>query len=158
MIDLSALSQFLYHANMPHATGAANTHSETDGSRTITFSEGNFSMHDNFFGGEPYGGRMVISYQHAPVWMMVYYGQFTATDFVPNAVYGFLREALQHGPEEKPFRGPDSYRKDTFEYRNEVTGDISSYSGKEVILQNGTQIYWATYLSGLVDQRAQESM
>lgn len=31
-------------------------------------------MNDNFFGGEPYGGREVVFYEEKPVWMMVYYG------------------------------------------------------------------------------------
>lgn len=143
---------------MPHATGTANTSKEADGSRTITFSEGDLSMHDNFFGGEPYGGRIIIHHKNTPVWMMVYYGQVTANEFTPDVVYGFLREALQHAPEDKPYRGPDSYKKDKLEYRNEIEGDADNYSGKEIILENGKQIYWAIYLGGLVDQRAQESM
>jgi len=157
-INLTALRQFLYRANMPHATGTANTRKEDDGSRTITYAEGDWAMHDNFFGGEPYGGRMVIFYKDAPVWITVYYGQVTAAEFNPDTVYGFLREALQHAPKDKPYRGPASYKKGSLEYRNKVAGDVDSYAGKEVILQNGHQIYWATYTGGLVDQRAQESM
>ena len=157
-VDLKSLKQFLLKANMPHASGESNVSKESDGSRSITFEDGDFSMHDNFFGGEPYGGRMVISHKNKPVWMMVYYGQVVAIDFEPDKVYGFLREALQHPPEGKPYRGPDSFRKHDMEYRNEVDGDADNYAGKEQILQKGEQIYWAVYHGGLIDQRAQGEM
>ncbi len=154
-VDLQALKHFLRQANMPHATGSSNITKESDGSRTITFNDGDWRMHDNFFGGEPYGGRMVIFYKDKPVWMMVYYGQVTAGTFEPEKLYGFLREALQHASEDKPYRGPEVYRRDTFAYRNKVKGEADSYSGKEEILENGKQIYWAVYHGGLIDQRAQ---
>lgn len=143
---------------MPHATGSSNVIKESDSSRTITFKDGDWRMHDNFFGGEPYGGRMVVFYQNKPVWMMVYYGQVTAKSFEPDELYGFLREALQHAPTDKPYRGPDVYLKGAFEYRNNVKGEVGNYAGKEEILQNGQQIYWAVYQGGLVDQRAQGEM
>lgn len=157
-LDLQTLKKFLRKANMPHATGNSKVTKEPDGSRTITFEDGDWGMHDNFFGGEPYGGRMVIFYQNKPVWMMVYYGQITAGDFKPDEVYGFLREALQHPPEHTPYRGPDSYKKDNLEYRNELEGDADNYAGKEEILKNGEPLYWAVYHGGLIDQRAQGEM
>jgi hypothetical protein len=60
MIDLDALKQFLSKANAPHAFGTAQMEREDDRSRTITFCNGQWSMNDNFFGGEPYGGRQVV--------------------------------------------------------------------------------------------------
>lgn len=157
-LNLKALKQFLRQANMPHATDNSNVTKEPDGSRSITFEDGDWQMHDNFFGGEPYGGRMVVLYKNKPVWMMVYYGQVTAPKFKPDELYGFLREALQHPPEDRPYRGPENYKKSDLEYRNQVNGDADNYAGKEEILQNGEQIYWAVYHGGLIDQRAQGEM
>ncbi len=33
-----------------------------------------WAFHDNYFGGEPYGGRSVAFHQGKPVWIAVYYG------------------------------------------------------------------------------------
>jgi hypothetical protein len=56
MFSLISLQKFLNKADKPHADGTAEIRREADGSRTITFRDGMWSMHDNFFGGEFYGG------------------------------------------------------------------------------------------------------
>ena len=74
MADIDELKDFLTKANMPHADGSADMTKESDGSRTIVFADSDWSMNDNFYGGEPYGGRQVVFYKAQPVWMCVYYG------------------------------------------------------------------------------------
>jgi hypothetical protein len=157
-LDLVALKSFLLRSNQPHATGTAQPLNEKDGSRTIVFTDGDWAMHDNFFGGEPYGGRQVISYQGKAVWMMVYYGRVESSNFVPETLYGFLREALQHGTIDQPYRGPNAYTKDKLDYQNEVTGSIESFAGQEQIFDQGERLYWAKYMGGLVDQRFSGSL
>lgn len=152
-MDTNDLRSFLLAASLPHATGTSNAKSMPDSSTTITFEQGDYSFHDNFYGGEPYGGRAVIYYKQKPVWIMVYYGQVHDTELNMDAVYTFLRLALQHAPPDKPFRGPDNFVRGSLQYKNEVHGDIETYSGKEVILENGQEIYWTTYQGGLIDQR-----
>jgi hypothetical protein len=152
------LKKFLLKANMPHAAGTANMRNESNGSRTILFEDGDWSMEDNFYGGEPYGGQQVVFYKGKPYWICVYYGQVSDTSLTPDEVYGFLREALQYPPEDRPFRGPDSYKKGNLEYKNSLEGEANNYSGKEVILENEKEIYWAKYMGGLVDQRFQDSL
>ncbi|MBU0969861.1 MAG: hypothetical protein KKC20_04405 [Proteobacteria bacterium] len=39
---------------------------ENDGSNSIMFEKGLWRSHDNFLGGEPYGGRVVIFYENKP--------------------------------------------------------------------------------------------
>lgn len=158
MMKLQELKAFLVKANMPHANGTANIKKEKNGSRTITFEDGKWSMEDNFFGGEPYGGQQVVFYESKPYWICVYYGQVHDTSDDIDYVYDFLREALQYPEEGKPYRGPACYKKGKLEYQNKLEGVADNYSGKEVILENGKQIYWAKYMGGLVDQRAQDSM
>jgi hypothetical protein len=153
-MNTADLTTFLHRASMPHAFGNPNATSMPDGSTTITFAQGDWTFHDNFFGGQPYGGRAVIHYQQKPVWVMVYYGQIHDTSLAPGAIYDFLRLALQHAPAKKPYRGPDNFAKGDLEYRNSVEGSMSNYSGREIILQNGAEIFWTTYLGGLVDQDA----
>lgn len=154
-IDLEELKAFLMRANMPHADGTAATVKEADGSRTIEYAEDDYRMHDNFFGGEPYGGRLVIFYKGQPVFMEVYYGK---TSKPADEVYAFLREALQHPDEENPYRGPAEYKKGNLTYKSTNTGDIADHTVNEWIYDGDEEIYSAIIIGGLVDQNAQGAM
>lgn len=153
MIDLNELKRFLMKANMSHADGSAAMKKESDGSRTITFKDGDWSMDDNFFGGEPYGGRQVVFYKDQPAWMCAYYGWVSKDRKSADDVYDFLREALQYPPKDMPLRGAASYKKNSFEYQHRAEGDIDNFTSNEVILKGDKQIYWAKFIGGLVDQR-----
>lgn len=154
-INLEKLKTFLMRANMPHAIGAAKITKEADDSRTIEYSEGEYRMHDNFFGGEPYGGRLVIFYKDQPVFLEVYYGK---TSRPADEVYDFLREALQHPAKDKPYRGPTQYKKGNFTYKSTVKGSIADHTVKEYIYDGETEIYSAIVIGGLVDQNARGAM
>jgi hypothetical protein len=154
-VNLEELKKFIMKANMPHATGAAETVKEADSSRTIEYSDGDYRMHDNFFGGEPYGGRLVVFYKGEPLLIEVYYGQ---TSRPADDVYNFLREALQHPDENNPFRGPEEYKKDTLTYKSTTKGDVANHTVKEYIYDGDEEIYWAVVIGGLVDQNAKGSM
>lgn len=154
-VNLDELKKFLMRANMPHATGTAKTVKEADGSRTIEYSEGDYRMHDNFFGGEPYGGRLVVFYKDQPLFLEVYYGRTTRP---ADPVYDFLREALQHPGEDNPFRGPAEYKKDNLTYKSTTEGDVANHTVKEYIYDGDEEIYWAVVIGGLVDQNARGAM
>ena len=109
-------------------------------------------MHDNFFGGEPYGGRIVVLNYGKVEWMMVYYG-WVEEGVNPDIVYGILREALMQMPEEHHYRGPEEFKKGNLTYRNKWEGEVDRYLGEEVILQEEKTVYKANYLGGLVDKR-----
>lgn len=156
-MDLEKLKSFLINANQAgYASGDEKKQvKETDGSTTITFGKDDFSMHDNYFGGEPYGGREVVSYKGKAVWMMVYYGWVESSVVDIGSVYTILQGALRNMPEEAPFRGPSIFKEGEYEYRNSWKGEVSSFSGVEEIYQGEKQIYKATYIGGLVDQRVE---
>ena len=123
-----------------------------DGSKTILIEDGDWKIHDNFFGGEPYGGREVISYKGKPVWIMVYYGN---VDEVVNTrdIYPFLRKALALQPEEFPVRGPKELTERDFKYENNWEGDLDEFKGSEKILKDGREVYKASYIGGFIDIR-----
>ena len=154
-IDLDELKAFLLNANMPHATGTATTTKEADGSRTIEFNDGEYRMHDNFFGGEPYGGRLVVFYENKPLFIEVYYGQ---TSKPAEEVYTFLREALQHPDPQNPYRGPAEYTKNSLTYKSVTKGTVANHTVEEFIFDSGKEIYSAVIIGGLVDQHAQGAM
>ncbi|MBI2442288.1 MAG: hypothetical protein HYV40_00075 [Candidatus Levybacteria bacterium] len=154
-MNKKALFKFLIKANEHgYASGEATpSKREKDGSTTILFFSGEWSMHDNFFGGEPYGGRLVVFHKKKPHWIMVYYGNVSQRADNIAEVYAFLQHALNRMPHDAPFRGPKRFSERDFVYKNKWTGDLERYSGEEVILHKKKEIYRAWYMGGLVDQR-----
>jgi hypothetical protein len=124
---------------------------QSDGSTTIRFEKGSFKYHDNYFGGEPYGGREVIFLDGKPLWMMVYYG-FVFPGITNKEVYAFLMESLSNATPDMPYRGPMLFEKPGWRYENDLNGGAEKFSGIERIFKDGECVYEASYLGGLVDQ------
>ena len=151
----SALQQFILDAS--RATYASGDESlkqkQVDGSTTIEFKKGEYTFHDNYFGGEPYGGREVIFFKGQAIWMMVYYGLvYPNTGLQNKEVYSFLIAALSASTLEMPYRGPASLVQGDWQYTNELQGDVANFSGVEKIFKNGICVYEASYRGGLVNQ------
>lgn len=131
---------------------AGNQTKEPDGSYSTRFEEGSLKFHDNWFGGEPFGGREIVFDNSEPYWMMVYYGEeFNESEpAIPT-----LQKALAAMPDDFPVRGPKVLEDGDLRYENEWEGDIEKFSGKERVLKMSIQkvIYEAMYMGGLVDQR-----
>lgn len=153
-MNKETLRQFLIDSNKAGYAGGEEKKwvKEPDSSTTIPFEKGAWRSHDNFFGGEPYGGRTIVFYEGKPYWMMVYYG-WVEEGVKTNSVYGVLRNALKQMPEDYPFRGPREYKEGEFTYVNNWDGEVDRFSGEEKITQGDKLIYKANYLGGLVDQR-----
>lgn len=146
------LKKFIFEANRStYASGDENIwKKQPDGSTTIEYENDLYKYHDNFFGGEPYGGREVIFFENKPVWMMVYYG--LVYDGVNKEVYGFLTESLSNTTVDMPYRGPIEYKKDEWRYENKLVGGVEKFSGTEKIFKNEKCIYEASYIGGLVNK------
>jgi len=125
---------------------------ESDGSTTIPFEKGPWKPYDNFFGGEPYGGRTVVFYEGKPYWIMVYYG-WVAEGVENGPVYEILRKALAKMPEDHPYRGPKEFKDGEYIYSNSWEGEIDRFEGEETILKGQELVYKANYIGGLVDQK-----
>ncbi|MCF7835420.1 DUF5680 domain-containing protein [Candidatus Gracilibacteria bacterium] len=155
MLDKDRLCEFLVEAKKStYAAGDSRSEKiEKDFSKTLIFRDGNRKYHDNYFGGEPYGGREVVFFKGQPVYIMTYYGAVNEDISDLKMIYTFLQESLKLIPLDKPFRGPREYKKDSLAYINDFVGEINNFSGEEKILENGKEIYRAKYMGGLVDQR-----
>lgn len=153
-MNVSSLKSFLLDSNKTgYAKGKESAWiKEENGSTTIVFEKGSWKSHDNFFGGEPYGGRMVVFYKDKPVWIMVYYGWVTDQEN-PDPVYKTLRSALKRMPIDHPFRGPSEYIEEGRKYTNLWEGDVERFSGEEKIRRGVKLLYKANYRGGLVDVR-----
>jgi hypothetical protein len=158
-MNVDELRSFLLEANKAgyaNESGSNDWVKEKDHSTTIKFSSGDFRMHDNFFGGEPFGGRMVVFYKNQASWMMVYYGLVDSSYKNFEEVYPILQSALSQPPKDLPLRGPKEFEKGEFRYENTWKGNLEEYSGYERIFKNGEEIYKAQYSGGLVDVRKED--
>lgn len=154
-MDKKALKKFLIETKKA-GYGVGNSKAwikEKDGSTTIPFELGDWRMHDNFFGGEPWGGREVVFFKEKPVWIMVMYGAVDSSINNFEEVYGFLQKSLRNQPKDLPLRGPKLFQEEDFVYKNKTIGNLENFIGEEVILKNNKQIYKMNYSGGLVDQR-----
>lgn len=154
-MNTETLRQFLIDSNRAGYAGGEEKEwtKEADGSTTISYERDGWRLHDNFFGGEPYGGRTVVLHEARPVWMMVYYG-WVAESADASLVYSVLRKALMQAPEAHPFRGPAEWRDGAFLYTNAWRGEVERFAGDEHIALGEQQIYSASYAGGLVARRS----
>jgi hypothetical protein len=152
-INTEGLKDFILQAS--RATYASGDESikekQPDGSTTIRFANGEYKFHDNYFGGEPYGGREVIFLNDKPIWMMVYYG-FVHPDVEAKSIYGFLAKSLSNSKVEMPYRGPKLFQEGNLKYQNDLVGDTENFSGTEKIFRDDVCVYEASYIGGFVDQ------
>ncbi len=148
------LKEFLFASNKAGYAGGESKKwiKERDGSTTIPFEKDDWKSHDNFFGGEPYGGRTVVFHEGKPVWIMIYYG-LVVEEADTNQVYKILRQALIKMPNDYPYRGPKKYKNDKYTYINNWQGEIDRFCGEEKIFQGKKLIYKANYMGGWVDSR-----
>ena len=158
VVNKRQLLKFIAEAHKAgYAAGeAANKVKEQDGSTTLTYGKGSWKYHDNYFGGEPFGGREVAFFENKPVWMMVYWGRVNESVKDFEAVYTFLRKALKLVPEEAPYRGPKEFTDGQFKYTNAWKGSVGGFSGKESIYQNQEKVYETRYIGGFVDLRKED--
>jgi hypothetical protein len=155
MLDIQQLRQFLVKAKKAtYAAGdAAIKTAEPDKSTTLIFEDGDFKYHDNYFGGEPFGGREVVFLHNKPVYIMTYYGWVDDSVTDSKEVYSVLQKALSLIPEDHPYRGPQEYRDGNLVYKNSSSGEIDRFSGHETICNAEWEtLYEAKYIGGFVDR------
>lgn len=146
---VDGLLQFLIKAKKEFASGA-EVIKEEDGSFSLKVEDGDFKFHDNWKGGEPFGGSETVWYKGKPIWMMVYFGE----DMTGNeGAIPTLRKALSQMPEDFPARGPRVLVDGEYKYENNWFGEIGKFDGKESIYQKGNKVYYASYHGGFIDQR-----
>lgn len=147
------LLNFIHEAS--HNTYASEDESlrkkQEDGSTTIEYTSDDWHYNDNYFGGEPYGGREVVFYKGKAIWMMVYYG-WVEKGASTKEVYPMLAEALRKSSPDLPYRGPKEYVNGDLKYVNTVDGTVENFIGEEFILKNEAIIFQTSYCGGLIDK------
>ena len=152
-MDIQKLKEFILEASRnTYASEDVNIRvKQEDNSTTIIYEKDDWKYHDNYFGGEPYGGREVVFYKGKPVWMMVYYG-WVVEGNNPNDVYGILTKALRNSNIDMPYRGPKELIEGESKYVNELKGNVNNFYGEEKIYKGDVLLYVAKYMGGLIDK------
>ncbi len=152
--SLAQLKEFLYEFNQHGyaAAGQNNRASEADGSTSIRWEAEPWKGHDNFFGGDPFGGRLVVHLHGRPFWMMVYHGKVRA-DRNQDQIFAALRECLKQMSRDWPLRDPREWRTGSYVYRCNNEGEIDAFFLEESVEEGGVLAYRGRFVGGLVDQR-----
>jgi len=117
-MDIKQLSKFLVKAkiNTYASSGEGGEKILPDGGKEFKFKERKFKYRDRYFGFNPFIGEEIVWQNEKIVWGMNYYGEIITKIFSAKDIYYFLQEALKRASEDKPFRGPDNFKKADFEY------------------------------------------
>lgn len=144
------LEQFLVKAKVSGYAGGGEERVLADGCKELTFREGKFTYRDRYFGSNPFIGEEVVWEDDRVTWAMNYYG-VVLNEVVPaNQTYAFLQKAMSQVAEDRPFRGPSSFKEADYEYLDESQGTIERFTGIEKIFYRGREIYRLTYHGGRV--------
>ncbi len=153
--DVQRLTKFLVVAkiqnNLPAMKEAIP---QRPGFREFEFIQGDFNYRDSQTGFYKLAGQEVVRFREKPFWVMSYQGRMAdkyegSLEFTGKTIV-FLKEALTKIQLQKPMRGPDNYRKDDFEYRNSVEGNVARFRGTDRVLYKGEEVFTGDYTGGLI--------
>ncbi len=117
------------------------------GSKDLPYKEGEFSYMDSYFGDLNFIGQEIVWYKEKPIWGMNYYGNtYDPIDGFPK----FLFECLKHVTTQAPYRGPEQFQDDKFEYNCSWQGDINNVKGEELIKYDNKVIYQLSFHGGVI--------
>lgn len=146
------LEQFLVKAKVnAYASGGEGGQALlADGCQELAYEEGGFSYRDRYLGWNPFIGEEVVWHKGQIVWAMNYYGIVSDPIVPADQVYQFLQQAMSQVKEDRPFRGPRSFKAQDLEYVDESQGTVERFTGVERILHKGREIYRLDYHGGSV--------
>lgn len=127
-----------------YAGKGAESASSRPASHDLEYSEGTLTYIDTYLGGEKFAGEEALWRDGKPFWAMNYVGRVTGEGFSGD----LLKAALMNVPADKPFRGPAHYEDGGYVYECEVSGDVHWFSGREMIMLDGVQIYECIFHGG----------
>ena len=129
-----------------YAGKGAETAPSRPASHDLVYREGDLMYLDTYLGGEKFAGEEALWIAGVPVWSMNYVGRVTGENFSGD----FLKEALLHVPEDKPYRGPRNYTNGDYAYFCDTEGDFDWFQGRETIDYRGKQVYECFFHGGII--------
>lgn len=136
--DLDKLIAFRLEANVnTYAASMNETESTRLDSHDFTYSNGSYTYHDTYVGGEQFAGEEAIWYKGKSVYAMNYIGRILGQQFNGN----FLKEALRKADKDMPYRGPEYYQSGDYLYKCNIVGDFTWFQGYEEIYCKNEKVY-----------------
>jgi len=123
-------------------------------SHQLEFRRGSLLYRDIYYGGEFFVGSETVFNLGDPIWAMCYAGGVNEGFDIKNApnIYDFLQSSLREVPISAPFRGPEKFVAQEFQYINRVLGNVWRFSGVETIQFKDTPIYQLHYSGGRIKE------
>ena len=147
MSDIDRLVEFRLEANINTYAACMN---ETDSTRLnshdFTYSNGPYTYHDTYVGGEQFAGEEAIWYEDRSQYAMNYIGRVLSQKFSGD----FLKEALRKADKKMPFRGPEYYQSGQYIYKCNVVGDFTWFQGYEEIYCDNEKVYECYFHGGIM--------
>lgn len=145
--NIEQLIEFRLEANVnTYAAYANETESTRLDSHDFTYSDGAYTYHDTYVGGEQFAGEEAIWYKGKAHWAMNYAGRVIDQQFSGD----FLKEALRSADRKMPCRGPEYYRSGEYIYKCNMVGDFTWFQGYEEIYCNNGKVYECYFHGGLM--------
>ena len=145
--NIEQLIEFRLEANVnTYAAYANETESTRLDSHDFTYSNGSYTYHDTYVGGEQFAGEEAIWYKGKVQYAMNYAGRVIGQQFSGD----FLKEALRSADRKMPFRGPEYYQSGEYIYKCNVVGDFTWFQGYEQIYYNNEKVYECYFHGGLM--------
>lgn len=147
MTDIEQLIAFRLQANVnTYAARINETESTRLDSHDFTYTNGEYTYHDTYVGGERFAGEEAVWYKGKAQYAMNYIGRVLGQQFSGD----FLKEALRKADVNMPYRGPEYYQSGEYVYKCSVVGDISWFQGYEEIYFNTEKVYECNFHGGLM--------
>lgn len=145
--DLEQLIKFRLEANVNTYAAYMNEVDSTRlNSHDFAYSNGPYTYHDTYVGGEQFAGEEAIWHEGKAAYAMNYLGRVIGQQFSGN----FLKEALRKADKAMPYRGPEYYQSGEYTYKCNVVGDFSWFQGHEEIFYNQEKVYECYFHGGLM--------
>lgn len=158
-IDLGELSRFIGKAKRECYAGDGEERKLVDGSKVLTFQEGDFHYTDDYSGFYQAPGNEIVRWQRPEgqrIWQMNYSGgmlnRFWGNRELAKETFSFLKEALLEISPELPLRGSSRFESDDFVYLSDVEGDLVRFKGDEEIYSEnlGKTVFSQDFSGGLI--------
>lgn len=145
--NIEQLIEFRLEANVnTYAAYANETELTRLDSHDFTYSDGAYTYHDTYVGGEQFAGEEAIWYKGKAHWAMNYAGRVIGQQFSGD----FLKEALRSADRKMPCRGSEYYRSGEYIYKCNMVGDFTWFQGYEEIYCNNGKVYECYFHGGLM--------
>lgn len=158
MLDLQALSHFVYHSRVTgYAAEPDNDPASARPRRAYENTWQNWHYSDLALAESGDGnviGRELASHDGALVWGMTYYGVIVRPDCDRLSLYTFLRQAMRAlEPHNLPARGQQKFTNGDYSFTYDLSGTMLEFTGVERVLRRGEPVYRLYFNGGLLKSR-----